>query len=175
MREDIPRWLGPPPPRETAAWRSWLEKWQGYALEHLGDLDALNPEMDFGLLSPRERKARRLGEAIREHVVAGMAGDELILHLDVGDRDLNHASAQAWLTGRAIFSHIPSHVAQRLDPWLERHATPARVAVARGVHEGLLAGLRGRGCEPPAGLMPSAAYEAAWSAGNAKAIESDPR
>jgi hypothetical protein len=30
-------------------------------------------------------------------------------------------------------------------------------------------------CDPPAGLMPSAAYEASWAVGNAKAIEADPR
>lgn len=175
MRDDIPEWLGPPPPRDTAAWRRWLARWQNYALEQLGDVDALNPEMEFGLLSPRERRARRLAGEIEQHLLAGLAGDELVLHLDVGDRDLVHASAQAWLTGRAVFSHIPSQVAQRLDPWLDRHATPARVAVARAIHEGLLAGLRGMACEEPAGLMASSAYAAAWTVGNAKAIEADPR
>ncbi len=175
MRSDIPEWLGPPPPRGSAAWRGWLARWQTYALEHLGEVDALNPEMDYGLLSPRERRARLLGVAVENQLMAGLAGDELVLRLDADDRDLAHASAQAWLTGRAVFSHIPAPVAQRVDPWLERHATPARIAVARAIHEGLLAGLRGLACEPPSGLTPSSAYEAAWAVGNAKAIEADPR
>jgi len=175
MRDDIPEWLGPPPPRETEAWRRWLARWQSYALEQLGDVDALNPEMEFGLLSPRERQARRLAAEVEHHLLAGLAGDELVLHLDAGDRDLVHASAQAWLTGRAVFSHIPSQVAQRVDPWLERHATPARVAVARAIRDGLVAGVRGLGSEPPPGLMAGAAYAAAWAVGNAKAIEADPR
>lgn len=175
MRDDLPEWLGTPPPRETAAWKAWLARWQTYALEHLGDVEALNPDMEYGLLSPEERRGRRLGGIIAEQLMAGLAGDELTLHLDAGDRDLTHAAAQAWLTGRAVFSHIPAQVAQRLDPWLERHATPARVAVARAIHEGLLTGVRGGACEPPRGILPAAAYEAAWGVGNAKAIEADPR
>lgn len=175
MRSDIPEWLGPPPPRGSAAWRGWLARWQTYALEHLGEVDALNPEMDYGLLSPRERRARLLATTVENQLMAGLAGDELVLHLDAGDRDLAHAAAQAWLTGRAVFSHIPTPVAQRVDPWLERHATPSRIAVARAIHEGLLAGIRGMACEPPSGLMASSAYESAWAVGNAKAIEADPR
>lgn len=175
MRDDLPEWLGPPPPRETAAWKSWLARWQTYALEHLGDLEALNPDLEYGLLSPRERHARQLASSISEQLMAGLAGDELVIHLDARDRDLTHAAAQAWLTGRAVFSHIPSQVAQRLDPWLERHATPARVAVARAIHEGLLAGVRGQACEGPDELILFTVYEAAWAVGNAKAIEADPR
>lgn len=175
MRDDIPEWLGPPPPRETVAWRSWLARWQTYALEHLGDLEALNPDLDYGLLGPKERRARQIAGVIAEQLMGGLAGDELVLHLDAGDRDLAHAAAQAWLTGRAVFSHIPSQVAHRLDPWLERHSTPSRVAVARAIHEGLIAGVRGQACEPRAGVLPAAAYEAAWGIGNAKAIEADPR
>lgn len=175
MRDDIPRWLGPPPPRASAAWKTWLARWQTYALEQLGDADALNPEMEFGLLSPAERKARVLASEVERHLLAGLAGDELCLHLEIGDRDLVHASAQAWLTGRAILGHIPMHVVQRVDPWLERHSTPRRVATAQAIHAGLVAGLQGRPCEEPAGLAPASAYVAAWMIGNARAIEADPR
>jgi len=175
MREDIPKWLGPPPPRETAAWKAWLAKWQDYALEHLGDTDALNPEMEFGLLSPAERKARQLACEVERHLVAGLVGDEFCLHLELGDRDLVHAAAQAWLTGRAIFGHIPMHVVQKVDPWLERHSTPRRLATAQAIHAGLLAGLHGKPCEGPAELDPASAYLAAWLIGNARAIEADPR
>lgn len=175
MREDIPKWLGPPPPRESAAWKKWLARWQDYALEHLGDADALNPEMEFGLLSPAERQARQLAAEIDRHLVAGLMGDEFCLHLELGDRDLVHAATQAWLTGRAIFGHIPMHVVQKVDPWLERHATPRRLAVAQAIHAGLLAGLHGKACEGPTELAPGSAYLAAWLIGNARAIEADPR
>jgi hypothetical protein len=175
MRDDIPKWIGPPPPRTSSAWKSWLIKWQNYALEHLGDTDALNPEMEFGLLSPSERKARLLAEEVDRQLVAGLSGDEFTLHLDLGDRDLVYAGTQAWLTGKAVFGHIPVHVAQKTDPWLERHATPARIAVAQAIHVGLLVGLRGKPCEEPDGVMASSAYVAAWIVGNAKAIEADPR
>ncbi len=175
MRDDIPKWLGPPPPRETAAWKAWLAKWQTYALEHLGDADALNPEMEFGLLSPAERKTRALAAEVERQLIAGISGDEFCLHLEIGERDLVHAAAQAWLTGRAILGHIPIHVVQKVDPWLERHTTPRRLATAQAIHAGLLAGLHGKPCEEPAESAAAAVYVAAWMVGIARAIEADPR
>jgi len=175
MRDDIPKWLGPPPPRETPAWKAWLAKWQTYALEHLGDADALNPEMEFGLLSPSERKTRALAAEVERQLIAGLSGDEFCLHLEIGERDFIHAATQAWLTGRAILGHIPIQVVQKVDPWLERHTTPRRLATAQAIHAGLLAGLHGKPCEEPTNSSAAAVYVAAWMVGIARAIEADPR
>ena len=176
MRDDFPQWLGKPPRRGSQDWSAWLEKWRQYARLELRDETSDDPEFDYGLLSAEERWRVALGIEIKKYITMGQEAQVPQLPLSRKVSDHLHASAVAWLVGRSVRSPIPDETFQRIGEWVGERENPRRRRLAHGIRYGFIAGLGGEAAAPswstPEYVV---AYEAAWSMGNALAIEQDPR
>jgi hypothetical protein len=176
MREDFPDWLGKPPRRGTEAWGLWLEKWRAYARTVLKDSAADDPEFDFGLLSADERQRVAVALEVQRHIEIGRAGGPCPFLPLRGISDLFHASVVAWQVGRSVYSTESDTRTLYVEAWVAKHQKPRRRELAHAIRYGFLAGLGAEAAAPGLTTIDYiGAYEAAWRAGNALAIEADPR